>query len=109
MVASIGIPCYFLERLKSFASSGHQLATYNENDTDSGEAPSSMFWTAAFAFHLMGTSVAYIGCVYSMWLDGNSVTQAVINTTITILGIGVGITLTAAAFIHFGKSVGWIR
>jgi hypothetical protein len=108
MIASMGVPWFLYERLKKFSSTGRQLVSSDQNVLYTTHHSSGSFWDAAFAFQLVFSSTGYVVSVYYFWRELDSVPHAVFQSTITILGISVGVTLSAAAVIHFMKSVGWM-
>jgi hypothetical protein len=108
MITSIGIPWFFIERLKAFSSTSRQLVSDNSPSPYTTEHWPNAFWEAVLAFQLSCTSLGYIFCAYYFWKELDSVSQAVFMGTVSILTISVGVAMAAAAVIHFGKSFGWM-
>jgi hypothetical protein len=108
MIASIGIPWYLLEQLKTMSEPSRKVPLNSTNATHSRNRSVNAFWDAMLGGLLAFTSFGYVICGYIFWLDLDSVAEAVLWSTGTVIGISFGIAIAGAGVIYLGRAAGWM-
>ena len=109
MIASIGIPWFLLEQLKTMSTARRQVPPNTPNATHSRNRPGNAFWDAMLGGLLAFAPFGYVACGYIFWLDLDSVAEAVLRSAVTVIGISLGVAIAGAGVIYLGKAAGWME
>lgn len=102
LILSLGVPCFFVDRVNNVSSANHRVAlSEQQTGPSTTDQCSWSFWNYAFITQLYCSFVGYCVNVYIFWLDLPWFITAIVQTTITIFCVNVGIAMTAATTILF--------
>lgn len=107
MMASIGIPWALLGRLRTISSPSRRESPDSQNDMASDHHSTDAFWDGVLGVLLTFTSTGYAGSCYYFWVELNSVIEAALKSTFTIVAVSVGIALSAGMVLFLGRQIGW--
>ena len=100
--ASIGIAIGLCEGLKAISLTARHLPS-NEKNAPSGNTFSKENWEGVFVFSILGTIVGYIYCMIH-FSQPLGVIEAALWTTVTLIGIDIGLAIPAAAIICISRA-----
>ena len=107
MMASTAIPLLLFDRLGSISSTSRQPLFISTTTPELGRRSIRFTYSkVVFPTIMLSTSTGYVGGVYYFWVFQRPIIEAVVKSTVTIVGIGVGLAAIATIVVGFGRIVG---
>ena len=106
MIISVATPVVIQQGLSTVSNRNRQSPPNDVDVNESDDRSSMSFRDGILVFIIMVTTSAYPGLVCYFWRQLDSILQAVIKSTITIIGTSVGLAIPALILVYIDRAIG---